>query len=88
MDRLFHIAIGFVIAVVLIAVFFGVKDVVEDAAKRRRKLNEIRMEEIARKECREIVRHIYWSNIQGFDDRVNTLNDSRLAEKEGEHETD
>ena len=88
MDRLIHIGIGFVLAVVLIALFFGVKSVFEDVVIRRRKLNEIRMGEIARNECRSIISGIYWTNIHGFDKRVNDLIDSKLAEKEGENETD
>ena len=83
MERLFYIAIGFVIAVVLIVVFFGVKDSVKDAAQRRRKLNEIWMEEIARNECRDIVKVLCWYNIVDFDERVNELIDRKLAEKEG-----
>ena len=86
MERLFCIGIGFVIAVVLIVVFFGVKDSVEDAAQRRRKLNEIRMKEIARNECRDIAKALCWYNIVDFDERVNEPIDSRLAEKEGEYE--
>lgn len=93
MDRLFHIAIGFVIAVVLIALFFGAKSVFEDVVLRRKKLNEIRMEEIARVECRSLISGIGWYNIHGFDERVNELINSRLPEtegdqscKEGEHE--
>lgn len=84
MERLFHIAIGFVIAVVLIALFFGAKSVFEDVVLRRRKLNEIRMEEIARVECRSLISGIGWYNIQRFDERVNELIDSKLAEKEGD----
>lgn len=88
MERLSYIAIGFVIAVVLIVVFFGVKDVVEDVAQHRRRLNQIRMEEIARNECRDIAKALCWYNIVDFDERVKTLIDSKLAEKEGERETD
>lgn len=86
MERLFYIVIGFVVAVILIALFFGAKSVFEDVVLRRRKLNEIRMKEIARNECRDIAKALCWYNIVDFDERVNELIDSRLAEKEGEHE--
>lgn len=88
MERLSYIAIGFVVAVVLIALFFGAKSVFEDVVLCRRKLNEIRMKEIARNECRDIAKALCWYNIVDFDERVNELIDSKLAEKEGEHETD
>lgn len=88
MERLSYIAIGFVVAVVLIALFFGAKSVFEDVVLRRRKMNEIRMKEIARNEFRDIAKALCWYNIVDFDERVNELIDSRLAEKEGEHESD
>lgn len=88
MERLSYIAIGFEVAVVLIALFFGAKSVFEDVVLRRRKLNEIRVKEIARNECRDIAKALCWYNIVDFDERVNELIDSRLPEKEGEHETD
>ena len=86
MERLSYIAIGFVIAVVLIALFFMAKSVFEDVVLRRKKLNEIRMGEIARVECRSLISGIGWYNIHDFDKRVNDLIDYKLAEKEGEHE--
>lgn len=86
MERLFCIGVGFVIAVVLIALFFGAKSVFEDVVLRRIKLNEIRMGEIARVECRSLISGIYWYNICDFDKRVNDLIDSKLAEKERENE--
>ena len=86
MERLSCIAIGFVIAVLVIALFFGVKNVVEDVAQHRRRLNQIQMEEIARNECREITGSLCWYNIREFDERVNELIESRLPEKEGENE--
>ena len=88
MERLTYIGIGFVIAVVLIAFFFGAKSVFEDVVLRRKKLNEIRMKEIARSECRSLIDGICWYNIYDFDERVYDLIVSRLAEKEGEHEGD
>lgn len=88
MERLIGIGIGFVIAVVLIALFFGAKSVFEDVVLRRKKLNEIRMGEIARVEYRSLISRIGWYNIHDFDKRVNDLIDSKLAEKEGEHEAD
>lgn len=84
MERLTYIAIGFVIAVVLIALFFGAKSIFEDVVLRRKKLNEIRMGEIARVECRSLISGIGWYNIHGFDKRVNDMIDSKLAEKEEE----
>ena len=88
MERLSYITIGFVVAVVLIALFFGAKSVFEDVVLRRKKLNEIRMGEIARVECRNLISGISWYNICGFDKRVKDLIDSRLAERRGEHEGD
>lgn len=81
MERLFCIGIGFVISVVLIALFFGAKSVFEDVVLRRRKLNEIRMGEIARVECRSLISGIYWTNIHGFDERVNELIDKKMEEE-------
>ena len=83
MERLFCVGIGFVIAVVLIAVYF----LVTDTVKNRRAANELRLKAIAKKECDRIMGSIYWHNVMGFDAHVNALIDSRLAEKEGEHET-
>lgn len=84
MERLICIGIGFVIAVVLIAGFLVAKDRVED----RRKVNELRLEALAENICNRIIGTLYWRDIKEFDERVNELIDSKLAEKEGEHETD
>ena len=84
MERLFCIGIGFVIAVVLICVYYLVKDALED----RKASNDIRIKSLATAVCLEITRDIHWYNIKQFDERVSELIDSKLAEKEGEHETD
>lgn len=84
MERLLYIGIGFVIAVVLVGAFFAVKD----AAENKKTLLEQKMISIARKECQDAKANIYWYNIMGFEQHVNKLIDSKLAEKEGEHETD
>lgn len=79
MDRLIHIGIGFVIAFVLMFVFFLVKDSLED----RKSIREQRMMAIAKKECLDLKDSIYWHNIIGFESYVNKIVDSKLAEKEG-----
>lgn len=84
MERVFCIGIGFVIAVVLLVVFLVAKDVVEN----KKSLLEQKILSIARKECQDAKANIYWYNIMGFEQHVNKLIDSRLAEKEGEHETE
>mgnify|MGYP003291259429 CR=1 FL=1 len=78
MDRLIHIGIGFVLAVVLLVAYFVVKDVAEN----KKSLREQRMLAIAREECRKAKKFIYWSDIIDLDTRVNDLIDSKLAEKE------
>ena len=82
MERLTDICIGFLIAVVLIAVYFLVKDTVNN----HREANELRLKSIAKKECDRIMGSIYWYNIIGLEQYVNKLVESKLAEKEGEHE--
>ena len=82
MERLTNICIGFLIAVVLIAVYFLVKDTVNN----HREVNELRLKSIAKKECDRIMGSIYWHNIIGLEQYVNKLVDSKLAEKEGENE--
>lgn len=84
MERLFYIVIGFVVAVVLLCVYHLVKDGLED----RRQANDARIKSLARGVCLEVTRDMRWYNIREFDERVNELIDSRLAEKEGEHEGD
>ena len=84
MDRLFHIAIGFVIAVVLICVYYLVKEALMD----RKTANDARIKALARAVCLEVTRDIYWHNIRGFDERVNELINSRLPEKEADIEAD
>jgi uncharacterized membrane protein YgaE (UPF0421/DUF939 family) len=84
MERLFYIAIGFVVAVVLVVVFLVAKDVAEN----KKSLLEQKILSIARKECLDAKAHIYWHNIIGLEQHVNKLIDSKLTEKEGEHETD
>ena len=82
MERLTNICIGFLIAVVLIAVYFLVKDTVNN----HREVNELRLKSIAKKECDRIMGSIYWHNIIGLEQYVNKLVESKLAEKEGENE--
>lgn len=82
MERLIYIGIGFVIAVVLVVVYFVVKDVAEN----KKSLLEQKILFIARKECQDTKAHIYWRNIIGLEQHVNKLIDSKLAEEEGEHE--
>ncbi len=84
MDRLICIGIGFVVAVALLVVYFVVKDVAEN----KKSLLEQKILSIARKECQDAKAHIYWHNIIGLEQHVNKLIDSKLAEKEGEDETD
>ena len=84
MERVFYIGIGFVIAVVLVGAFFAVKDAVEN----KKTLLEQKVISIARKECRDAKANIYWHHIIGLEQRVNRLIDSKLAEKEREHESD
>ena len=79
MERLFHIAIGFVIAVVLICVYHLVKDGLED----RRQANDARIKSLARGVCLEVTRDIRWYNIREFDERVNELIDKKMEENEG-----
>ena len=79
-DRLIHIGIGFVIAVVLLVAYFVVKDVAEN----KKSLREQRMLAIAKKECLALKASIYWHNIIGLESYVNKIVDSKLAEKEGE----
>jgi hypothetical protein len=59
---------------------------VKEALMDRKTANDARAKALARAVCLEVTRDIYWHNIRGFDERVNELIDSRLAEKEGEHE--
>ena len=80
MERSSHIAIGFVIAVVLICVYHLVKDGLED----RRQANDARIKNLARGVCLEVTRDIRWYNINGFEERVEEMIDSKLAEKEGD----
>ena len=74
MERLSHIAIGFVIAVVLICVYHLVKDGLED----RRQANDARIKSLARGVCLEVTRDIRRYNIREFDERVNELIDKKM----------
>lgn len=74
MERLSHIAIGFVIAVVLICVYHLVKDGLED----RRQANDARIKSLATGVCLEVTRDIGWYNIREFDERVNELIDKKM----------
>lgn len=80
MERFYCYLAGFAIALALIAGFLIVKDMADD----RRKVNEIRLEVIAKNVCNRIIGTLYWRDIKEFDKRVNELIDSKLAEKEGE----
>lgn len=84
MERFWCYLVGFAIALVLVAGFLIVKEMAED----RRKVNEIRLKVIAETTCNRIIGTLYWRDIKEFDERVNELIDRKLAEKEGEHETD
>ena len=84
MERFWCYLVGFVVALVLVAGFLIVKEKVED----RRNVNELRLKVIAERICNQIIGTLYWRDIREFDKRVNELIDQRLAEKEGEHETD
>ena len=78
MDRLFHIAIGFVTAVVLIAGFLIAKSVVEG----RREKNEFRLKARMQSVFWESLEKVRPYQIRGLDEYI----DQRLEEKEGEHE--
>lgn len=84
MDRFSCYLAGFAIALAMVAGFLIVKEKVED----RRNVNELRLKVIAERICNQIIGTLYWRDIKEFDERVNELIDSRLAEKEGEHESD
>ncbi len=84
MERFWCCLAGFAIALALVAGFLIVKEVVEDKKSAR----EQRMRLIAREECRDLKKNIYWHNIIGIEKYVDVLVDKRLAEKEGENETD
>ena len=79
MDRLFHIAIGFVTAVVLIAGFLIAKSVVEA----RREKNEFRLKARMQSVFWESLENVRPYQIRGLDEYI----DQRLEEKEGENET-
>ena len=84
MERFWCYLVGFVVALVLVAGFLIVKEKVED----RRNVNELRLKVIAERICNLIIGTLYWRDIREFAKSVNELIDQRLAEKEGEHETD
>lgn len=84
MERFWCYLVGFVVALVLVAGFLIVKEKVED----RRNVNELRLKVIAERICNQIIGTLYWRDIREFDKRVNELIDQRLAEKEGERESD
>ena len=77
MERLSCIAIGFVIAVVLICVYHLVKDGLED----RRQANDARIKSLARCVCLEVTRDIRWYNINGFEERVEEMVDKKMEEE-------
>lgn len=79
MERLFHIAIGFVIAVVLLFVFLAAKELLEDHRAR----TELRAKAIADRTGREIKQNLCHYHIRDFDDRVNELIDKKMEENEG-----
>lgn len=82
MERLLYIGIGFVVAVVLLFVFLVAKELLED----HRVKTELRAKAIADRTGREIKQNLCHYHIRDFDNRVNELIDSKLAEKEGERE--
>ena len=84
MERFYCYLAGLAIALALVAGFLIVKEKVED----RRNVNELRLKVIAERICNQIISTLYWRDIREFDKRVNELIDQRLAEKEGEHETE
>ena len=79
MERLFHIAIGFVIAVVLLFVFLVAKELLED----HRAKTELRAKAIADRTGREIKQNLCHYHIRDFDDRVNELIDKKMEEENG-----
>lgn len=80
MERLFCVFAGFLISLVLIFVFMVAKELLED----HRVKTELRAKAIADRTGREIKQNLFYYHIRDFDNRVNELIDSRLAEKEGE----
>ena len=82
MERLLCIALGACIAVAIIGAALVVRDALED----RREALDARIKNLARGVCLEVTRDIRWYNINGFEERVEEMIDSKLAEKEGEHE--
>ena len=84
MERFWCCLAGFAIALALVAGFLIVKNVVED----RREKGEHRVKQLA-----EVVLHEQFRKWTGFhlvdlDKFVDKRIDRKLAEKEGEHETD
>ena len=79
MESLFHIALGFVIAVVLLFVFLVAKELLED----HRAKTELRAKAIADRTGREIKQNLCHYHIRDFDDRVNELIDKKMEENEG-----
>lgn len=80
MERLLYAFVGFVISFVLLFVFHVAKELLEDY----RVKTELRAKSIADRTGREIKQNLFYYHIMDFDNRVNELIDSRLAEKEGE----
>ena len=80
MDRLLCIALGACIAVAI----SGAAMLVRDALADRREANDARIKILARGVCLEVTRDIRWYNINGFEERVEEMIDSKLAEKEGD----
>lgn len=80
MSSFYYVAVGFVVAVTLVWVFFLVKDQWEEHKEQtERKMRDIAIEEVL-KEREYIERIIAIKDFCG--------SGSRLAEKEGEHESD
>ena len=80
MERLFCVFVGFAISLVFLFVFLVAKELLED----HRVKTELRAKAIADRTGCEIKQNLCYYNIRDFDNRVNELIDSRLAEKEGE----
>lgn len=77
MERLFCIAIGAGIAVVII----GAALVVRDALADRREALDARIKNLARGVCLEVTRDIRWYNINGFEERVEEMIDKKMEEE-------
>ena len=76
MDRLFHIGIGFVLAVVLVAGFLAAKSVLEKCKEARKRMMTSIAEDVYNERSAWTAQYVR--------DLTVDLIDSKLAEKEGE----